>query len=52
MCGKAELTIVAPQGVDVNGPIRGLSRNELIERIPSDPLHIMVMFGDLPHHLT
>ena len=51
MRGQSELAIFGLQAIDVNRSIGRLGRDEFIERIPRDTLHIVRVLGNLPYHL-
>lgn len=50
MGGKGWCAIFELQSIYVNGPVRRLSCNKFVERIPSDTLNKMAMFCYLSDH--
>lgn len=51
MLVEGELAILGLQVVNVNGTIRGLGGYKLVERIPSNPLNVVVVLCNLADHL-
>lgn len=47
--GEGILAILCPEGVDMHRTIGRLCCDVLVQRIPSDALDVVAMFGDLAH---
>jgi len=46
------LAVLGLEGVDMDGSIGGLCGDELVQRVPSDTLNVMAVFGNLSYEDT
>jgi hypothetical protein len=52
VAAEGVLPVFRPERVDMNGAIRGLRRDVLIQWIPSDALDVVAVLRDLSHQTS